>query len=317
MHARFLQGDYAADCSEFRRALDEGRYNCVTATLLFHCLCTEGDLQPRIMAASSHVFSQFADSDLGDVETTCAQWFRRPATGVGEESRAEGQAGPSRQITPVQLLGKLYYNAGVARLEAGDFPPAVRALETSLLLDEADRAARSNLLAALNNRALAEADAGRFEEAARLIEQGLQRAPDHDPLRANDLHIHQDWALALCQRGEYRPALELLERCYLRRPDADLFDLGRLAVFSLWAEALLEEGRCREACRVFEEARQRFPRRPEWSSYEENAICVSIDQLVRQGRQQEAVDLAAIGLARQPDSQRLQRLHRDLTRPES
>jgi len=213
----------------------------------------------------------------------------------------------------VQLLGKIYYNDGVALLEAGQFAEAVRALRISHQFDAGDRAARDNLLAGLNNWSLAEEDAGRLPLAAELVERGLRLEPTYAPLLANDLHIHQKWALELCDAGRYEEALELLERRHARRPDVRLFDLGRFAVIALWSESLFRGGQFEEAFRVLDGARTMWSDNGELRGYEENLVSRSVATLLRSGRREQALGLSALGLERLPGSERLQRQYRDLT----
>ena len=222
-HQRFLTGQYDAECSDLQRTVNEGRFNCVTATVIFHGLCEHAGLEPQIVAVPGHVYSHFQVPGVEDVQTTCAEWFQSPRDRPLDDKFNDSRR---RIITPVQLLGKIYYNAGIALLEERSYERAVVALELSQRLDAEDRAARDNLLAAINNWSLAEEDAGNVERASELIERGLQLDPAYGPLLANDLHIHQKRALALCDAGRYAEAWGLLERCRVRRPDVPLYDAG-------------------------------------------------------------------------------------------
>ena len=38
MHRHILTGEYSIDCTDLRNTLDSGRYNCVSASVLFNCL---------------------------------------------------------------------------------------------------------------------------------------------------------------------------------------------------------------------------------------------------------------------------------------
>jgi tetratricopeptide (TPR) repeat protein len=318
LHQWILTGSYSTHCTELDRTLEDGHYNCVSATILYMHLCMRVGLEPRAMATAEHVYCRFADGIDSDVETTFSDWFSQPisARALLRASRTAA-AGPARRISSVQLVAKVYYNIGVTRLEKGDFRAAVEALRLSIRLDPQDRSARENLLAALNNWALRESDAGRYDRATELLNQVGQLDPDYGPSLANDLHVHQKWALHLCQAGEFREALELLDHCYARRPDAELYDLGRFAVCSLWAQSLLCHGQQDRAWEVFAEARRRYPQRSEWSSYEEEAIHRSVTALLQQGNREDALALSLQGIRRRPDSERLRRQHHDLTRPRS
>jgi tetratricopeptide (TPR) repeat protein len=308
MHARVLTGPYDAKCSNFQATLDEGRFNCVTATLLYQLLCEHVSLNPQIIATPGHVFSSFEQPTIGDVQTTCVDWFRTP-----HPARDAGSLSVRRRLSDVQLIGKIYYNEGVGLLETNQFSAAIHTLQVSLQLDSQDPAARDNLLAGWNNWALAESDAGRLQRAAELVLEGLQFDPNYAPLLANDLHIHQKQALALCDAGKFEQALEVLERCHARRPDVQLFDMGRLAVVGVWSESLLRDGHFDQAFRVLDQAEKEWSSGSRLDTYEENLVCRMVDSLRRTGRRDQAIQLTTLGLERQPGSERLQRQYRDLT----
>jgi len=90
-----------------------------------------------------------------------------------------------RQLTPVELVGKFYYNRGVQFLERQQFGAGVGLLEMSLRFDPSDRDARENLVAGLNNWAVKEYRLRRYDRAGDLIQRGLDVAPDFSPLIAN------------------------------------------------------------------------------------------------------------------------------------
>jgi tetratricopeptide (TPR) repeat protein len=308
MHSRVLTGPYDAKCSNFQATLDEGRFNCVTATLLYQLLCEHVSLDPRIVATPGHVFSSFEQSTIGDVQTTCVEWFRTP-----HPTRDAGNLNVRRRLNAVQLVGKVYYNEGVGLLETNQFPAAIHILQRSLQLDAQDPAARDNLLAGWNNWALVESDAGRLRHAADLVLEGLRFDPSYAPLLANDLHIHQKQALALCDAGRFEQALEVLEQCHSRRPEVQLFNMGRLAVVGVWSESLLRDGHFDQAFRVLDQAEREWSSESKLDTYEENLVCRMVDALRRTGQRDQAIQLTALGLERQPGSERLKRQYRDLT----
>ena len=308
-HQRFLNGQYDAECSDLQRTMDEGRFNCVTATVIFHCLCEQAGLDPQIVAVPGHVYSHFQIPGIGNVQTTCADWFESPRNGPLDDTFDNSGR---RIITPIQLLGKIYYNAGIALLEDRSYERAVTTLELSTRLDADDQAAHDNLLAAINNWSLAEEDAGRNERASELIERGLRLEPAYAPLLANDLHIHQKRALALCDAGRYAEAWGLLERCRVRRPDVPLFDAGRLAVVASWSDVLISHGRFQEAFEALDVFRARCTDSQQAVVLEETLVCRLVDELLGAGRKADAAFVAAMAVQRQPNSPRLQE-YRDLT----
>ncbi len=252
LHEQLLTGQYHSTCTEVDRAFDDGDYNCVTATILYQCLCEEFELSPTAVATSTHVRSRFLAPSTFDVETTCAEWFdvvhQKPSTQTLRQNQRV------RQLTDIELLAKIYYNRGVSRLETKAFFDGVALLEISQSLDPADKPTRKNLAAGINNWALAECDAGHFEHAIELVVVGIEKHPEFTPLLANDIHIHQRYASQLLQQQRFAQAMQVLQGAFERRPDVDLFNRGRLAVLGQWTVSLLMNDQLRQAAALFETA---------------------------------------------------------------
>ena len=238
LHRELLIGNYDETCTEITRLLDEGDFNCVSATLLYQYLCRTRGLAPVAVATSTHVRSRFLESDIADVETTCGQWFDLPGNSCQRQVAHPGE--PTRRLSDVELVGKIYYNRGVSLLEQRHFAAAIGRLRIARHFDPQDASADENLLAAINNWALDECSHGRFERASALITKGLAANPDYAPFAANDLHIHQQWAVHLCAEQRFEKAFTVLERAHQRRPEVELFDRGRFAVSAQWRHALLK-----------------------------------------------------------------------------
>ena len=265
LHKQLLTGKYHVEYTAPSRVLDEGHYNCVSATILYHWLCEQCGLDSTIVATRDHVLVRLPSALVQDVETTCPEWFALP-------SRREVRLEAGRPISRIQLLGKVFYNRAVCELDEQNFSQAIHLLRISLALDPEDGPALENLLAAINNWSLVAAESGNFELAGELLEEGRQINPAYAPLLVNDVHVHQQWAAELCRLGRYAQAINLLEAGYRRRDDTPLFDSGRLAIYRLWAEALFSEGRNSEARDVLEAARARHAGDCRWPSYEAAAL---------------------------------------------
>ena len=76
MHRRVLRGGYDLAYTDLRRVLDQGRYNCISATVLFNYLAGQCGLECRGLEMPGHAMSRvlLADGPV-DVETTCPRWF--------------------------------------------------------------------------------------------------------------------------------------------------------------------------------------------------------------------------------------------------
>jgi hypothetical protein len=240
MHQEFLTGQYRAACTELHRTLDNGHYNCVTATILYRCLCAEFGVPVKTIAETGHVYCLLEGDEPVTIQTTSPDGFTTSDT-----------TDDGREITDVQLLAKIYYNRGLSLLEQDQFQRAFDLLQLGYRLDPQDQIAWRNILACVNNWALSECDAGRFQHAAELLLRGLEMAPDYRPFLDNELHVHHRWVSRLCIDGRFKQALDILESGHRRRPDAPLFDDGRLAVYEVWKNALRASGKTDQAADVW------------------------------------------------------------------
>jgi len=240
MHQEFLTGQYRPACTELHRTLNDGHYNCVTATVLFRCLCAEFGIPLKTIVETGHVYCLLESDRPVAIQTTSLDGFTSSDAAVG-----------GREITDVQLLAKIYYNRGVGLLEENRFQKAFDLLQIGYGLDRQDQIAWRNILACLNNWSLSECDAGRFQHAAELLLRGLEMAPDYRPFLDNELHVHHRWVSRLCTDGRFEQALSILESGYRRRPTAPLFEDGRRAVYQAWENARRSSGKSVEAERRF------------------------------------------------------------------
>ncbi len=238
LHAELLTGQYRATCTELHRTLDDGHYNCVTATILYRCLCEKFGVPVKTIAETGHVYCRLEGDRPIAIQTTTTEGFAAIDASSG-----------GREITEVQLLAKLYYNRGVSLLEQDQFRQAFDLLQIGHRLDRQDQIAWRNILACVNNWALSECDAGRFRQAAELLLRGLEMDSDYRPFLDNELHVHHRWVSRLCADGHFKEAMDILESGYERRPDAPLFDDGRLAVYQAWEHACRASGKTDEAVR--------------------------------------------------------------------
>jgi tetratricopeptide (TPR) repeat protein len=249
LHSQLLTGRYDSAATELPATLGRGDYNCLTATTLLVVLGERYAIPLEPISTSGHIFCRLKSDPARTVESTCRKWFELPAA---DRTVAMFPAAPgtARPIDRVQLLGKFYYNRGVALLADRQFARAVKLLEISRRLDAEDGDARENLLAGLNNWALALIDQERFEEAAELVREGQAIGPGYGPLLANDLHLHHRWLVKLCAERQYPAALRLMEEGHRRRPDAELFSAGLRAVQEEWIDWHLRRGEHQAAAEV-------------------------------------------------------------------
>jgi tetratricopeptide (TPR) repeat protein len=312
LHRLVLSGKYKAECTEVQQTLASGDYNCVTGTVLYLQLCRRHGLNGVAVAIPAHVYCRLHGKHDQDIQTTCRDWFEVQERKAASANKQGGSpSSQPRELTDLQLIGKVYYNRGVSHLEAHDYAGAIDLLKLSLVFDSQDEPARNNLLAAHNNWALALCDAGEYATAADKLAAGRSIDAQYGPLQTNDLYVHQKWVLHLCEHGRYSAAVDVLEQGYGRRPDAPLFDGGRYAIYGMWSRTLLEGNRPAEALAVLESARRRYGDHEELLKQEVQAFEAGIARLIQQGETAAAKALRRTALARHPAAESLRQLKVD------
>ncbi|HTN74721.1 MAG TPA: hypothetical protein VL096_05720 [Pirellulaceae bacterium] len=246
LHREVLIGEYDAGCSDLSATFETGRYNCITATILYWSLLESLQMQPIAVHLPGHVRMRIDAAESVEIETTSS-------SGVSSASAALTM-NRGREIAAAPLVGKLYYNRGLQALTAKDFTEAVQAFEHSLTLDPLDTDARHNLLAALNNGALALCERGEYPAANAQLARAATLDPHYPLLAMNELHLRQRWVVTLCEQKQFEQALETLLAGAVRQPQAELFRSGQVAVYRLWAAELARRGERHAALAKLEQA---------------------------------------------------------------
>lgn len=232
MHQQVLRGGYDLAATDLREVLDRGRYNCISATVLFNYLAGACGLDCRALEMPSHAMSRvrLIDGPV-DVEMTCPRWFlmteaeKSHGPAVSPTTIATAAApdrGKAREVTAIQVAAMIYYNRGVELLAEKRFAQAAAANAKSLRLDPGNALARGNLLATLNNWSIEAGKQGRYAEAIRLLRQGLAMDAHFGPLLQNYVHTHRQWASDLCRNGRYDEAMDVLDRALAEMPSDGL-----------------------------------------------------------------------------------------------
>jgi tetratricopeptide (TPR) repeat protein len=250
MHRRILRGGYELGCTDLRRVLDEGRFNCISASVLFNYLAGQFGLDCRGLEMPGHAMSRVVLSDGPlDVETTCPQWFSvystqpRPIVTRSVSEAASGFLASAsgydpREVTPIQMAAMIYYNRGVDLLNEKRFAEAAAANAKALRLDPRNATARGNLLATVNNWSIELGNAERFAEAVDLLRQGLALDAKFEAFAQNYVHVHRQWAEHLCQSGRFEEAMAILSRAAAEMPDRDYLRQAQGEVRQRWAKTI-------------------------------------------------------------------------------
>ena len=248
MHRELLYGGYRLDATDMTTVLREGRFNCVSSSVLFCCLCSRFGIAAEGLEIPGHAMTRvkLPDAELR-IEATCPQWFsliddprRREElirkTVGGQAAKAADKPVGFRGVSGVELIATIYYNRGVDLLGRHEFAAAMAANCKAVRLDHSNNTAWGNLLATLNNWAIAAGSNGRFDEAVKLLETGLAVEPDFGAFASNYTHIHHRWVEALCDQGRHEEAIEKLDRAASIRPDEPWFRQASQDVLKHWSQ---------------------------------------------------------------------------------
>jgi tetratricopeptide (TPR) repeat protein len=162
----------------------------VSATILWEHVAQEFDVPAVARQFPGHLQSVLVlEQERIIIEPTCPCWFSlHKGTGSLEfegAAIAAASSSPADELRDAGLIAAVYYNRGLALLADGDFAGALTATYQSHRLNPASQAARSNLLAVINNWALHLAAQGQEPRAISMLKLGRQIAPDHQTFQAN------------------------------------------------------------------------------------------------------------------------------------
>ncbi len=314
LHREILRSGYHVDGTDLPAAIDHGRFNCVSASVLFNWLAEEAGLTVHGLELPGHVMSRirWGDESL-DVETTCPGWFRliddprRQAELVekttGQLTSADRSNG--REITPVQMVALIYYNRAVDLLVAKRFEEATIDNAKAITLDPASTTAEGNLLATINNWAIDLGNSQQYEESAQLLRTGLSLRASYEAFAVNYVHVHHQWVDELCRSEQFVEALNALAEAADELPENPYFRQAASNVCRRWAGSLLGQGQADEAFDIFFRAKQRWGDCRELDEAQAAAINDAGLALLEQGRSGQAVTLFDRGIAQLPDDELL------------
>ena len=254
LHRDLLTGKYDITCTDLAQSLDTGRFNCVSATVLFHTLAQRMGLDVCGLEMRGHALSRVrVGGESVDLETTCAEWFRirnnekspkqltlseqqqrkydtadRAASrnasdpGVADEApmlRPGNVPRSLREVNDVQLVATIYYNQGVDDLTSNRFGRAILMNVKALQLDPQNDNAWRNLLATLNNWAIERASKEDYLSAAQLLDEGTLIDPQYELFRSNKIHTYYHWIFSTAQKQDYQTAFAICRFAEERLPN--------------------------------------------------------------------------------------------------
>ncbi|MGA2064288.1 MAG: hypothetical protein ABSG86_04945 [Thermoguttaceae bacterium] len=253
LHAHVLTGGYSLPSTDLREAIDRGRFNCVSASVLFQCLAEEFGLEVCGLETPGHVMTRLrgAGGPL-DIETTCPRWFQRldspgaetgPGT-AGQRPTSGAIGGPATPFVPQDMPPSARdekAGAHATPFVPQGVPPGepLATRHSSLVTRPAREVSDVELLAMIYyNRGLDLLGEKRFAEAAAANAKALRLAPGHAAARGNLLATLNNWAIELGSTAHYAEAADLLRLGLAIEPGYEAFRLNWVHLHRQWARQL-------------------------------------------------------------------------------
>ena len=260
LHRRILRGEYHIAPTDLRRTLDNGQFNCVSASVMFNYLAGEFGLNCRGLELPGHAMSRVilpektGDCPLTsplDIETTCPTWFRM----IGDPKRQAAGAGkgdsprPTSGRCPPERPGGCFAQMGTVPFsrESADRSKAreVSPIEIAAMI--------------YYNRGVDLLGEKRFAEAAAVNAKALRLDPTNAIARGNLLATLNNWSIELGNDERFAEAIDVLRQGLTLDAKFAAFAQNYVHVHHLWVEHLCRVGQYDEALDILSRAEAEMP----------------------------------------------------------
>ncbi|MGD0655503.1 MAG: tetratricopeptide repeat protein [Thermoguttaceae bacterium] len=259
LHGKILKGKYDIKCTDLRQSMDEGRFNCLSATVLFNCLAGEMGLSCCGLETPRHALSRvFLPDGPLDVETTCPRWFylQHDPNLNNAELKETAQKGTA-PFSPTMLFAWCPENRDSPR-ENRDSPQ--KETQKTIGHKPAKDKAKPREITPVQLTAMIYYNRGidflgekRFAEAAAANAKAIRLDPFNSTARGNFLATINNWAIELGNAGQYAQAAALLRQGLAFDPHFEAFALNFAYVHRQWSRELCKEGKYSEAVEVLKQ----------------------------------------------------------------
>lgn len=238
LHKGVMKHGYVAEQSSLSDVFKSGKFNCVSATAMYHLVGTRLGLKlqpitiPGEGSMPGHATLDMLEGNRRiQVEATNADGFdidaklKRPgAYTIGfVPDRSKG-----KDSDDLGIAAAIYSNRGVglSKEEPTRYADAICCYLAALTLDPLDDAATNNLKAALNNWSGELAKTKKFDHALRVLAFGLKCAPQSKELLNNRRAASTLYIEALIDQGKDAEAMKVAAEAAAVLPDEEHFRDG-------------------------------------------------------------------------------------------
>ena len=267
MHEKALTS-YRANATLATDILDFGRFDCLTASILYALLAQDAGLRVDGVIVPDHAFCVLRDprSDK-DIETTVRYGFD---PGTKEIQQLEKTARyiyiPPREyrqretVSLRRLIACLYSNRisilqhgkGLARRDLAKYKKGYYLDPDSTLLKE-------NIAASFNNLAIESLRHGNLADARSYIDQGYRFSPSSDVCPRLEVQFYNTRAERESRGGRYDLAIAALQEGRTRFPDEHILTRNLVYYYDRWAASCAHRGDGERARAVYREGLAAVP----------------------------------------------------------
>ena len=274
---------YDASATEIQTALDTGKYNCVSATLLFNILCSRFGVRTAGVEVPTHLYAILFDPALKngsvEVQTTSPQGFFIKGFFRNEfiyDSAIQTWQG-KRTITDVELIGVVYYNRGIYWIKQKAFGRALPFYQKALTLDP--RFPQLDLLVADLYTAWGNVffQNQKFEQSAQIYLNGIyflsqdKKFSIPKALKENYVSSLINQASLDIKQKKWDQAQERLKKAFKSGLFREKIINNSKALYYYWAQDYIERKNWEKALSIYRKARDEFPQE---KGFEKNMIWI-------------------------------------------
>ncbi|MDO5554924.1 MAG: tetratricopeptide repeat protein [Planctomycetia bacterium] len=281
LHQRVLRSRYDLNRSSLAASLDQGVFNCVSATVLFNCFAERVGLRTAGLETTGHAKSRVLyDNGFLDIETTCTRWSLLPdrfqmlethtvarpvsadgsgvtlATGSLSETFVPASGNAEDDLTPSAAANSVALPK-TGELTQPELPQGVAHGMKKKVMRQINAVGLTATI--YYNRGVDFSQAGRFEEALDSYIKAIQLDPHNKTILGNLKATLNNWAINLAAKSKNFPVSIRLAECGLELdPEFEQFKTNLPIFYQHWISELEKEKRFEEADYLTEIFRSRF-----------------------------------------------------------
>lgn len=256
LRGRLLTGSYEQNYSCVAAALATGKYNCVSATVLFNALASGVGIEVLGVETTGHAKSRVVLSNATlDIETTCTDWELLPDHPIPLPSLTETEE--SIEVSAARPVS----TGDTAGDETGDTTvPDREDLSTGeTIVRGTKRPARGvspvEFVATIYfNRGVDFYRQRRFGQALSAYLKASVLDPGNRTVLRNFKATLNNLAIELAKRHNYQEAIHLTEQCLVLDSDFEQFQVNLPLYYQYWAVDLRDGGQEEKAREAEQEA---------------------------------------------------------------